>query len=140
MDFIKAAQKYRDDYKIEDPGGVVIIHQGVAKAWSHDALSEPHRWEPGVIAVDADGRHYIATGGNDYDGATAWKPYGTASCPGENMYFIMMHNGLGGAIPIENDSDGVAFFESEDAARECAENHGACCAFGYEIFCLGEGA
>ena len=59
----------------------------------------------------------------------------------EKDYFIMMSNPTGkGASPIVNgEYKEVMFFETEEEARELAEDHHACSHFGYEIFCLGCG-
>ena len=60
----------------------------------------------------------------------------------EKDFFIMMNNPSGtGASPIvEGDEHPqVKFFETEEEARDLAEDHHACNHFGYEIFCLGCG-
>lgn len=62
-------------------------------------------------------------------------------------YFIMMYNQQGTvAMPIicndydeDYDDEGVMFFSTEEDARKLAMNHTYCQAFGYEIFCMGEG-
>ncbi len=37
-------------------------------------LSRPNAYMPGVYAIDIDGNFFIATGGNDYDGAERFEP------------------------------------------------------------------
>jgi len=53
--------------------GVVVIFKGKAAGWMN-TLRDPQGWEPGCIAVDADGHQWQATGGDAYAGAQAWHP------------------------------------------------------------------
>lgn len=58
----------------------------------------------------------------------------------EKPFFIMIF--MNSPTPmVEGDDDGeeVAFFATEEEARECAKTHGACQALGYEIFEIGTG-
>ncbi len=58
----------------------------------------------------------------------------------EKEYFIMMNNQDGSTIlPIINDAENVKFFSTHAAAEKLAMDHSFCRAFGYEIFCRGEG-
>lgn len=60
----------------------------------------------------------------------------------ENNFFIMMYHptAMAMAMPITHgESENVFFFKTEDHARDLAENHDACQAFGYEIFEMGMG-
>jgi hypothetical protein len=54
-------------------GGVVVIFNGEVSGWMNE-LRDPQHWAPGCIAIDADGNAWLATGGNDYDGAARWTP------------------------------------------------------------------
>lgn len=59
----------------------------------------------------------------------------------ENNFFIMMYHPAAGAMPITyGESENVFFFKTEDHARDLAESHDACQAFGYEIFEMGNGS
>lgn len=53
--------------------GIVLVFDGVVFGWK-DKLRDPHQERPGAIAVDIDGRCWVAQGGNDYDGAAQWAP------------------------------------------------------------------
>lgn len=64
------AQAYRAENN--RPGGVVIIFKGQAGGWM-DKLREPHRYEPGCIAVDTNGNQFLAVGGDPYNGAEEWQ-------------------------------------------------------------------
>lgn len=68
---VAAARRYRSDYPGHDDG-VVLVWQGEAYGWKNE-LRDPQHERPGVYAVDADGRAYLAMGGNDYDGAERWE-------------------------------------------------------------------
>ena len=58
----------------------------------------------------------------------------------EKPFFIMIYSQDGNlAFPMEEDMDLPKFFKSEGDARLAAEAHGACIAFGYEIFEMGTG-
>ncbi|PPD34932.1 MAG: hypothetical protein CTY21_09435 [Methylomonas sp.] len=69
---INAAAEYRLANNLQGYGGVVILFNGSADAWSMQAISNPHAWRPGCIAVDEAGNSWIARGGNYYDGAARW--------------------------------------------------------------------
>lgn len=58
----------------------------------------------------------------------------------DKPFFVMLNwqNGRG-AMPLVEDNDDVAFYATLEEAREAAENHDACRAFGYEIFERGTG-
>lgn len=51
--------------------GVVLIWQGQAYGWK-DKLSNAAHEQPGAVAVDADGHVFIATGGDQDNGAKCW--------------------------------------------------------------------
>lgn len=58
----------------------------------------------------------------------------------EKPFFIMIF--LASPTPMvegDDDLEEVAFFATEEEARECAKTNGACQSFGYEIFELGTG-
>jgi hypothetical protein len=68
---IETAKRFREVFDRER--GVVVIFEGEVAGWM-DTLRDPNHWMPGCIAVDVDGNTWLATGGNDYDGATHWDP------------------------------------------------------------------
>lgn len=53
-------------------GGVVLVFGGEVYGWKNE-LRDPQHERPGVAAVDVAGNVWIATGGNDYDGAQRWE-------------------------------------------------------------------
>lgn len=53
--------------------GVVLVFDGEAYGWKN-TLRDPQHERPGAMAVDVEGRVWIAKGGNDYDGAERWEP------------------------------------------------------------------
>ncbi|MDZ7869717.1 MAG: hypothetical protein U5L02_11075 [Rheinheimera sp.] len=65
----KHIQSYRQYRSFTD--GFVVLHEGEVSGWTI-ALNNPQGWVPGCVAVSANFECYRATGGNDYDGATAW--------------------------------------------------------------------
>lgn len=70
---MRLARAYREAWG--HPGGFVVIHNGEAVGWKRH-LDRPEAHEPGCLALDEDGNAWVATGGNAYDGATAWTPNG----------------------------------------------------------------
>lgn len=64
------AEAYRLDNAKQ--AGVVLIWCCQAYAWK-DQLRDPQHERPGAIAVDNVGSVFVATGGNDYDGARQWE-------------------------------------------------------------------
>ena len=55
-------------------------------------------------------------------------------------YFIMMYaQQEEHAVPLIEEDENVAFYETYREAYEIAENHPYAKALGYEIFCMGEG-
>lgn len=58
-------------------GGVVLVWESAVYGWK-DELRDPGHERPGAVAVDAEGRAWIAEGGNDYDGAHRWTACGGA--------------------------------------------------------------
>lgn len=67
-----AAQSWRSEYECTGRGGVIVIHDGLVQGWVN-SLRNPDHWMPGCIAVSEEGQIWIAEGGNDYDGAKAWR-------------------------------------------------------------------
>lgn len=65
----KLIKNYRKEHSFTD--GFVVLHNGEVSGWT-TALNNPQHWVPGCVAVSADYQCYRATGGNEYDGATAW--------------------------------------------------------------------
>ncbi|MFT0140798.1 hypothetical protein ACEK07_46660 [Alcanivoracaceae bacterium MT1] len=54
-------------------GLVIVCPGGHEVAGWMDTLRVPKSWVPGCMAVDIDNNMWIATGGNDYDGAREWQ-------------------------------------------------------------------
>lgn len=71
MNRIKMANEYRAEIGHND--GVVVIFNGEISGWMNE-LRDPQHWTPGCVAIDCDGHEWVATGGNDYDGAAHWQP------------------------------------------------------------------
>lgn len=71
MSNIEIAKHWRTQNTEHANSGVVLIFDGVAYGWK-DSLRDPQHERPGAIAVDIFCNEYIATGGNDYDGAKEW--------------------------------------------------------------------
>jgi hypothetical protein len=65
------ANRYRAEFGYH--AGIVVIFDGDISGWMNE-LRDPQHWMPGCIAVDVDGNEWLATGGNDCDGATHWDP------------------------------------------------------------------
>lgn len=59
-------------FEYEGGQGYVIIFGDSVPGWKRD-LDRPEGWEPGCVAVGVNGDLHLATGGNSYDGATAWE-------------------------------------------------------------------
>ena len=57
-------------------------------------------------------------------------------------YFVMMYSQNGNiAMPImDEELEEVFFWATEEEAKESMEKHAFAKSFGYEIFCMGEGA
>lgn len=72
MDLLKIASDWRQENPtLNRPGGVVLIWDGKPYGWK-DALRDAQAERPGAIAVDEDGRIFVAEGGDDYNGAKGW--------------------------------------------------------------------
>lgn len=69
---IAAAWRAGQDDAIRTSGVVLIWNERVT-GWK-DKLRDPRHDVPGVLAVDVDGRVFVAEGGDDYDGAERWVP------------------------------------------------------------------
>ena len=67
----RIALKYRREE--QQTGGVVLIWAGAVYGWKN-ALRDPQHERPGALAVDSDGAVWVATGGNDHNGAQSWEP------------------------------------------------------------------
>jgi hypothetical protein len=66
---LDTAKRFREEFN--KAGGVVVIFENEVTGWMNE-LRDPQHWMPGCIAVDVDGNTWLATGGNDTDGATHW--------------------------------------------------------------------
>lgn len=51
-------------------GGCIVMFDDRVQSWCI-ALPSPTDWRPGSVAV-TDCEHWLAIGGNDFDGAIAW--------------------------------------------------------------------
>ena len=73
--------------------GVVLVWDGQVYGWK-DALREPQHERPGAVAVDVNGRVWIAEGGNDANGAKQWlpepHPLGSAPHPADDWDLGML--------------------------------------------------
>lgn len=67
------AQKWREENGYTGEGVVVVIYDGEIQGWVNE-LRNPESWRPGCVAIDENGNRWIATCGNDYDGAQIWQP------------------------------------------------------------------
>ena len=64
------AKSYKSELGHE--GGFVIFFGSEPTAWVKD-LQGRCTWVPGCVAVDEHGAEWVATGGDDYDGAKKWE-------------------------------------------------------------------
>ena len=69
------AEKFRNGLSHKPAGGVVVFYNGKAVGWVNQ-LRNPEHWEPGVIAMNAEGQCWRTTGGDAYNGAKEWQPLG----------------------------------------------------------------
>lgn len=67
------AEKFRQSLVHKPAGGVVVFYNGKAVSWVNE-LRNPESWEPGVIAMNAEGNFWRATGGDARSGAKEWQP------------------------------------------------------------------
>lgn len=67
---VAAAESFRVEREYRD--GLVIVFDFEAVGWINE-LRDPGGWEPGVIAVTADGEVHEAMGGNTEQGAKRWE-------------------------------------------------------------------
>lgn len=80
---IEQASAYRRDENAT--GGIVLVWAGQVYGWKNE-LRDPHSERPGALAISADGLVWLASGGNDQDGAKSWE---LAYKPGEGgPYFL----------------------------------------------------
>lgn len=75
-DFAARATEIAQAWRATQPeprrsSGVVLVFEGKVYGWKNE-LRDPQHDQPGAIAVDPDGRAWVAEGGNDYDGAERW--------------------------------------------------------------------
>ncbi len=67
----KQAKKWREENESYQ-GGVVVFYDNEIQGWVN-CLRDPETWRPGCIAVDELGNEFVATGGNDQNGAKCWQ-------------------------------------------------------------------
>lgn len=73
MEDLQTALEWRVRRGYVGRGGVVVVFDGIAQGWVN-ALRDAEAWRPGCVAVDEMGCSWLATGGNDQDGASTWMP------------------------------------------------------------------
>jgi len=61
------------EYRKQHADGFVVVSGDAVAGWVR-GLDNAAGWQPGCIATAPNGCEWVATGGNDYDGATAWEP------------------------------------------------------------------
>ena len=64
------AKTWRKRKGYVERGGCIVMYGDTVQSWCV-TLPSPHDWRPGSIAV-TDCEHWLAVGGNDFDGAAAW--------------------------------------------------------------------
>ncbi|MFL1404221.1 hypothetical protein ACJO2E_02610 [Marinobacter sp. M1N3S26] len=69
----QVARDYREAWGHE--GGYIVLCDGVPVAWKR-FLDGASSWEPGCIAIDEDGRKWVAAGGDENRGALRWDALG----------------------------------------------------------------
>lgn len=74
MDIKNQAKVWRKENGYTDKGGVIVILSDEIQGWVNE-LRDPQHWQPGCIAIDNNGNEWIATGGNNYDGADSWQSH-----------------------------------------------------------------
>ncbi len=65
------AREYRREWGKSKAGGFVVFFGREPQGWI-DQLRNPEHWRPGCVAIDDEGKRWIAMGGNNYDGASEW--------------------------------------------------------------------
>lgn len=73
---LKKARIWRDNEGYRGKVGVVIVFENQVQGWVN-TLRNPEDWRPGSIAVFEDGTCYLASGGDDQNGAESWRPIET---------------------------------------------------------------
>lgn len=66
------ANHWRNQRGYTGRGGVVVLFFGEVQGWCNQ-LRNPEHWQPGCIAIDEQGNHWTAIGGNARDGAVEWR-------------------------------------------------------------------
>lgn len=66
---VHTAKQFRRDKDLR--GGYIFVFGSQVVGW-HMQLPPPDYFIPDTIAVGASGEVWVATGGDDYDGATIW--------------------------------------------------------------------
>jgi hypothetical protein len=62
------AHRWREEHGYVGRSGVIVRFDGEVQSWV-DTLRNADHWQPGCIAVDAQGRTWTAIAGNQGDGA-----------------------------------------------------------------------
>ena len=69
---LDTAEKWRSDND-EKTTGVVVVYDNQVAGWMNE-LRDPSHWQPGCVAIDENRKIYLATGGDDQNGAKLWLP------------------------------------------------------------------
>lgn len=70
---VLATYDWRKERGYVGRGGVVVLYAGKINSWVNE-LRNPDHWVAGAVAVNEAGDSWIAIGGDEQNGATAWKP------------------------------------------------------------------
>ncbi|WP_229503617.1 hypothetical protein [Massilia putida] len=70
---VLAAYDWRKERGYVGRGGVVVFYAGKINSWVNE-LRNPDHWVAGAVAVNEAGNSWLAIGGDEQNGATAWKP------------------------------------------------------------------
>ncbi|MGY6251830.1 hypothetical protein ACXIVK_00100 [Paraburkholderia caledonica] len=68
---IEDARHYREQEALVAKDGVVVLFQGEVQGWVNQ-LRNPEHWQPGCVAVDAQGRTWTTIAGSERNGALTW--------------------------------------------------------------------
>jgi hypothetical protein len=70
---MNTVNKWRTNNIERVAGGVIVVCDDEIQGWVNE-LRDPEHWRPGCIAINENGELYLATGGDDQNGAKSWQP------------------------------------------------------------------